>query len=114
MRRRHLLWLFHAAGASGRCRRDGPDPAWRGARGEGTDDENRMAMTRGIGFFGTYTVDEKGEFSGNHVEGATFPNWVGSTRTREQLKLIVVGDRMTEHFQRPEGTRIQIEWTRVQ
>ncbi|AIB15643.1 hypothetical protein ABAZ39_27645 (plasmid) [Azospirillum argentinense] len=73
-----------------------------------------MAMTRGIGFFGTYTVDEKGEFSGNHVEGATFPNWVGSTRTREQLKLIVVGDRMTEHFQRPEGTRIQIEWTRVQ
>ncbi|NUB08118.1 lipocalin-like domain-containing protein [Azospirillum sp. Vi22] len=84
------------------------------ARGEGTDDENRMAMTRGIGFFGTYTVDGKGEFSGNRVEGATFPNWVGSTRTREQLKLIVVGDRMTEHFQRPEGTRIRIEWTRVQ
>ncbi|TIM36581.1 MAG: hypothetical protein E5Y61_03140 [Mesorhizobium sp.] len=49
----------------------------------------------------------------NRVEGATFPNWVGSTRTREQLTLIVVGDRMTEYFQRPAGTRIQIEWHRV-
>lgn len=42
------------------------------ARGEGTDDENRMAMSRSTGFFGTYTVDENGEFSGNRVEGATF------------------------------------------
>lgn len=83
------------------------------ARGQGTDDENRRAMSRNIGFFGTYTVDEEGEFSGNRVEGATFPNWVDSTRTREQLTLTVVGDRMTEHFQRPEGTRIQIQWQRV-
>lgn len=83
------------------------------ARGEGTDDENRTAMSRNIGFFGTYTVDENGEFSGNRVEGATFPNWVGSTRTREQLALVVVGDRMTERFQRPEGTRIEIKWQRV-
>lgn len=82
-------------------------------RGEGTDAENREAMARGIGFFGTYTVDANGEFSGNRVEGATFPNWVGGTRTREELTLTVVGDRMTEHFQRPEGTRIVIEWERV-
>lgn len=83
------------------------------ARGEGTDDENRMAMASSIGFFGTYTVDEKGEFSGNHVEGATFPNWVGSVRTRDDLRLVVAGDRMTERFRRPEGTEIQIEWQRV-
>jgi hypothetical protein len=83
------------------------------ARGEGTDDENRTAMSRSIGFFGTYTVDEKGEFSGNRVEGATFPNWVGSTRTRDDLTLVVQGDRMTEQFRRPEGTEIRIEWQRV-
>lgn len=83
------------------------------ARGEGTDDENRLAMSRSIGFFGTYTVDEKGEFSGNHVEGATFPNWVGSVRTRDDLSLVVAGDRMTERFRRPEGTEIRIEWRRV-
>lgn len=83
------------------------------ARGEGTDDENRMAMSRNIGFFGTYTVDEKGELSGNRVDGATFPNWVGSVRTRDDLRLIVDGDRMTEQFRRPEGTEIRIEWQRV-
>jgi len=83
------------------------------ARGEGTDAENRAAMSRSIGFFGTYTVDKKGEFSGNRVEGATFPNWVGSVRTRDDLTLIVDGDRMTERFRRPEGTEIRIEWRRV-
>ncbi|WP_074073175.1 lipocalin-like domain-containing protein [Rhizobium gallicum] len=83
------------------------------ARGEGTDDENRTAMSRSIGLFGTYTVDEKGEFSGNRVEGATFPNWVGSTRTRDDLTFVVVGDHMTENFQRPEGTQIKIEFQRV-
>ncbi len=82
------------------------------ARGEGTDAENRAAMSRSIGFFGTYTVDEKGEFSGNRVEGATFPNWVGSVRTRDDLTLIVDGDHMTERFRRPEGTEIRIEWRR--
>lgn len=83
------------------------------ARGEGTDDENRMAMSRSIGFFGTYSVDERGEFNGNRVEGATFPNWVGSVRTRDDLTLVVAGDHMTERFRRPEGTEIRIEWQRV-
>ncbi|MAM59589.1 MAG: hypothetical protein CMN25_19960 [Salinicola sp.] len=84
------------------------------ARGGGTDEENRMAMSRGIGFFGTYTVDSNGEFSGNRVLGSTFPNWVGSVRTRNDLTLVVSGDRMTEQFRRPEGTQIQIEWRRVE
>lgn len=84
------------------------------ARGEGTDDENRMAMSRSIGFYGTYTVDEKGEFSENRVEGSTFPNWTGSVRMRDDLTLVVQGDRMTERFRRPEGTEIRIEWQRVE
>ena len=83
------------------------------ARGEGTDAENRMAMAQSIAFFGTYSVDEDGVFSGNRVEGATFPNWIGSTRTTEELTLTVEGDRMFEIFTRPEGTRIEIEWERV-
>ncbi|MBX4865063.1 hypothetical protein G9X64_31615 [Rhizobium sophorae] len=83
------------------------------ARGEGTDHENREAMARSIGFFGTYTVDENGAFSGNQVQGSTFPNWVGSTRTTKELTLTVSGDRMKEQFQRPEGTKIIIEWERV-
>lgn len=82
-------------------------------RGEGTDAENRAAMAGSIGFFGTYTVDETGEFSGNKVEGCTFPNWVGSVRTRKELRLVVDGDVMTENFERPDGTRIAITWQRV-
>lgn len=82
-------------------------------RGQGTDAENRAAMSSGIGFFGTYTVDETGAFSGNTVYAATFPNWVGHTRTRDDLTLIVNGEHMTEHFQRPDGTRILIEWERL-
>ncbi|SAI71642.1 Uncharacterised protein [Bordetella ansorpii] len=83
------------------------------ARGQGTARENQAAMAGSIGFFGTYTVDENGEFSGNRVTGSTFPNWVGSTRTRKELRLVVEGDRMTEHFQRPEGSRVHIVWQRV-
>lgn len=83
------------------------------ARGQGTDAENRAAMAGSIGFFGTYDVDEAGEFSGNRVEGSTFPNWVGSERTRSELTMIVDGDRMAETFRRPEGTRIVILWQRV-
>ncbi len=70
-------------------------------------------MAGSIGFFGRYTVDQKGEFSGNTVEGATFPNWVGSVRTRDDLLLQVDGDRMTEHFLRPDGTQVHIVWERV-
>jgi hypothetical protein len=82
-------------------------------RGEGTDTENRAAMAGSIGFFGRYTVDENGEFSGNRVEGSTFPNWVGSVRTRDDLKFVIEGDRMTENFRRPEGTQIEIIFERV-
>lgn len=82
-------------------------------RGEGTDAENRAAMAGSIGFFGRYTVDEQGAFSGNRVEGSTFPNWVGSVRTRDDLQMVVDGDRMTERFRRPEGTTISITWERV-
>lgn len=82
-------------------------------RGKGTDAENRAAMAGSIGFFGRYTVDEHGEFSGNRVEGSTFPNWVGSVRTRDDLQMVVDGDRMIETFRRPEGTNIRITWERV-
>ncbi|MGQ9366364.1 lipocalin-like domain-containing protein [Azospirillum sp. ST 5-10] len=82
-------------------------------RGKGTAEENQAAMAGSIGFYGTYTVDAQGEFSGNTVEGSTFPNWIGHVRTRDELTLTVEGDRMTETFRRPEGTIILIAWERV-
>lgn len=88
-------------------------PFASGVRGEGTDQENRAAMSASIGMFGTYTVDEDGQFSGNRVEGATFPNWVGDVRTTDDLRIVVAGDRMTENFTRPDGTRVTITFERV-
>ena len=83
-------------------------------RGQGTAQENRAVMESTLGLFGTYSVDENGEFSGNRVTGSTFPNWIGDVRTREQLKMVVTGDRMVETFTRPEGTEIRIVWKRVE
>ena len=83
------------------------------ARGEGTDAENRAFFFFFMGFFVIYTVDADGTFSGNRVDGATFPNWIGSVRTRKELQLVVEDDHMTENFQRPDGTRIKIIWQRV-
>lgn len=83
------------------------------ARGGGTDEENKRAMASSIGFFGTYTVDKQGQFTGNRVEGATFPNWVGAVRTTQELQLRVVGDRMYETFTRPDGGQVSAEFERV-
>lgn len=82
-------------------------------RGEGTDAENRRAMATSIGFFGTYTVDRSGRFTGNRVDGATFPNWVGSARSTEDLSLVVRGDRMFETFTRPDGGKVKAEFRRL-
>lgn len=82
-------------------------------RGEGTDAENRRAMGSSIGFFGTYTVDHSGRFTGNRVEGATFPNWIGSVRGTRELSLTVRGDRMFEVFTRPDGGSVKAEFVRV-
>ncbi len=82
-------------------------------RGEGSDAENRRAMAGAIGFFGTYTVDRAGRFAGNCVDGATFPNWVGSIRTKRELALEVRGDRLFETFTRPGGGLLRAEFRRV-
>ena len=82
-------------------------------RGKGTAEENARAMSGSIAFFGTYTVDASGVFSGNRVVGSTFPNWIGSSRTTKELRMVVEGDRMTENFQRPDGTKITIRWERL-
>ncbi len=93
---------------------DGDAPPFASnARGGGTDEENRRAMGSSIGFFGRYTVDAEGRFAGNEVEGATFPNWVGSVRTARDLTLEVKGDRMLESFTRPDGGKVTAEFVRV-
>lgn len=82
-------------------------------RGEGTDAENRAAMAGSIALYGRYTVDAEGDFSGNTVEGSSFPNWIGDRRTTEVLTMVVDGDQMIENFQRPGGAKVTIVWERL-
>lgn len=82
-------------------------------RGGGTDDENRAILAGILALEGRYTVDTDGQFSGNRVEGASFPNWIGDVRSTKELTMQVDGARMIEHFQRPGGARVTIVWERA-
>ena len=44
-----------------------------GNRERGTAKEDKAAVIGNLALFGTYTVDHDGNFSGNTVEGCTFP-----------------------------------------
>ena len=82
-------------------------------QGGGTEEENRTVMAKTIGLFGTYTVDENGNLTGDKVEGCTFPNWVGDVRTTKEISATVDGDRMQEQFHRPDGSTIYLVWRRL-
>lgn len=83
-----------------------------GSRETGTAEEDKAAMVGNLALFGTYTVDDEGNFTGNTVEGCTFPNWIGDRRTTDQLKEIVDGDHMLELFQSGD-VRVEIHWQRI-
>ena len=51
-------------------------------RQRGTAEETRAIVQGSIAYFGTYTVNEDDRTFIVHVEGSTFPNWVGTDRKR--------------------------------
>jgi hypothetical protein len=63
-----------------------------GDRARGTDAEVRVAFVGYLAYYGTYTVDHQRGTVTHHVEGASFPNWVGSTQLRH---LRLEGARLT-------------------
>lgn len=48
----------------------------------GTVEEYRAIVQGSIAYFGTYTIDESARTFTVHVEGGTFPNWVGTDQKR--------------------------------
>ena len=84
-----------------------------GQIGEGTAEENAGIAAKTIGMFGTYSVDEDGNFTGDQVESSTFPNWIGDVRTQKDLKVRIDGDRFDETFHQPGGATINLVWQRV-
>ena len=58
----------------------------------GTPEEVRRAFEGYLAYFGTFTVDERARTVTHHVEGATFPNLIG---TDQQRTYVLSGDRLT-------------------
>jgi hypothetical protein len=51
-------------------------------RSAGTPEEERAIVQGSIAYFGTYSVNEEDRAFIVHVEGSTFPNWVGTDQKR--------------------------------
>ena len=51
-------------------------------RAAGTQEENKAVVQGSIAYFGTYSVREPDRLFVVHVEGSTFPNWVGTDQKR--------------------------------
>jgi hypothetical protein len=71
-----------------------------GSRERGSDEENRAIVRGSIGYFGTYTIDERAGTITCKIEGTTFPNYRGETQVR---RLIFDGDTLTYVNDSPSG-----------
>ncbi len=83
-----------------------------GDRANGTLEEYKTAVTNSLGVYGTYTIDEHGDFLGQHVLGSTFQNMNGSSRGPGELTEKVEGDKMTEHLKIADGIKVVLVWQR--
>ena len=62
-------------------------------RNTGTPDENHAVMQGSIAYFGTYSCNAADKTCTYHIEGSTFPNWVGEDQKRV---LTLTGDELRE------------------
>jgi hypothetical protein len=81
-------------------------------RTTGTPEENKAAVAGSIAYFGTYTTNDADKTLVMHVEGSTYPNWVGTDQKRT---IELSGDQLKFINQTPSmgsGT-ITVTWKRV-
>jgi hypothetical protein len=57
----------------------------------GTPEENAAIVQGIIAYFGTYSVSVEDHLVTVHVEGSTFPNWVGTDQKR---LFTIIGDEL--------------------
>jgi hypothetical protein len=83
-----------------------------GDRLKGTPEEYKAAVVNNLGVYGTYTIDENGDFLEEHVLGSTFQNMNGSIRGRNEISEKVDGDKMMEELKIGDGINMKIVWQR--
>ena len=82
------------------------------SRVAGTPEENAAIVQGSIAYFGTYSVGVEDHLVTVHVEGSTFPNWVGTDQKR---LFTIIGDELRyTNFNRSsgEGTALVV-WKRA-
>lgn len=62
-------------------------------RTAGTSEENKAVVQGSLAYFGTDTVDEAAKTITTHIEGCTFPNWIGTDR---KLSFNLNGDELDQ------------------
>ena len=76
---------------------------------KGTDAEIRDAFTGYSAYYGSYSVDEKSGTVTHHVEGAWFPNWIGTKQVR---RYEFSGNRLILRADLPAGPGVLV-WERI-
>jgi len=81
-------------------------------RQTGTLAENKAVVQGSIAYFGRYSCDSADGICNLHVEGSTFPNWVGDDQKR---LFTLAGDELRETVPNPASGAGQalIVWKRV-
>lgn len=85
-----------------------------GDRSNATPEEYKTAVVNSLGVYGTYTIDENGDFVEEHVMGSTFPNMNGTSRGGNELTEKVDGDRIMESLKIADGVNLNVVWQRAQ
>jgi hypothetical protein len=85
-----------------------------GDRSNGTPEEYKTAVVNSLGVYGTYTIDENGDFLEEQVLGSTFPNMNGTNRGRNEITEKVDGNRMLENLKIADGINLNVVWQRIQ
>jgi hypothetical protein len=85
-----------------------------GDRSKGTPEEYKATVVNSLGVYGTYAIDENGDFLEEHVLGSTFQNMNGTSRGRNEITEKVDGNRMMENLKVADGISVNIVWQRVQ
>ena len=80
-------------------------------RSLGTADEYRAIANGSIAVFGTYTLD--GTDLNLHIDGSTFPNWIGANRKRSNVTISTNEMRYTQPTPSTGGPPAVIVWRRA-
>ena len=78
---------------------------------QGTPEENKDTADGTITYFGAYSINEADSSIAIHVDGSSFPNWIGTDQKRF---VAIAGDQLTLTVRPPGGGVVDVIWKRAE